>query len=280
MLQQWARQTYGIRLLIVVIPHTFGRHLNFNSHLHILVSEGGLREDRTAWKSHAPLKQKALMPMWRYAVITLLREAATRGVLETDHTPHALRALLPGPVRTVVEYRRPALPEYATVSRLRGPLRPSAAHRPSVGSAATGPDIVRFVTKDTSTKRTVQTRYTLTEFLALLAHHVPDRYRHGVRLFGLLAPRLKHQTHAAIFDLPGAGTAGEATALAVGLVASTELRRRPVGGSRRSSHALGAPRRTLVGSLTAPHSRERRRRQQPAACGSCTSGPAGFSSDQ
>ena len=34
-LQQWARQTYGIRLLIAVIPHTFGRHLNFNCHLHI-----------------------------------------------------------------------------------------------------------------------------------------------------------------------------------------------------------------------------------------------------
>ena len=45
MLQQWARQKYGIRLLIVVIPHTFGRHLNFNPHLHILVSEGGLSED-------------------------------------------------------------------------------------------------------------------------------------------------------------------------------------------------------------------------------------------
>ena len=41
-LQQWARQKYGVRLMIVVIPHTFGRHLNFNSHLHILVSEGGL----------------------------------------------------------------------------------------------------------------------------------------------------------------------------------------------------------------------------------------------
>ena len=32
-LQQWARQKYGIRLMIVVIPHTFGRHLNFNCHL-------------------------------------------------------------------------------------------------------------------------------------------------------------------------------------------------------------------------------------------------------
>ena len=83
-LQQWARQKYGIRLMIVVIPHTFGRHLNFNCHLHILVSEGGLREDGTAWRARARLDKKALMPMWRYAVITLLREAARAGVLETD----------------------------------------------------------------------------------------------------------------------------------------------------------------------------------------------------
>ena len=80
-LQQWARQKYGIRLIIVVIPHTFGRHLNFNCHLHILVSEGGLREDGTAWRRRAPLDRKALMPMWRYAVITLLREAARAGFL-------------------------------------------------------------------------------------------------------------------------------------------------------------------------------------------------------
>ena len=33
-LQQWARQKYGVRLMIVVIPHTFGRHLNLNCHLH------------------------------------------------------------------------------------------------------------------------------------------------------------------------------------------------------------------------------------------------------
>jgi len=28
--------------MIIVIPHTFGHHLKFNCHLHILVSEGGL----------------------------------------------------------------------------------------------------------------------------------------------------------------------------------------------------------------------------------------------
>jgi len=32
------------RRVIVVFPHTFGRHLNFNCYLHMLVSEGGWRE--------------------------------------------------------------------------------------------------------------------------------------------------------------------------------------------------------------------------------------------
>ena len=78
--------------MIVIIPHTFGRHLNFNCHLHILVSQGGLREDGTQWCARARLDRKALMPMWCYAVITLLREAARAGVLETDLTA-ASRAL-------------------------------------------------------------------------------------------------------------------------------------------------------------------------------------------
>ena len=65
--------------MIVVIPDTFGRHLNFNCHLHILVSEGGLREDGTQWCARARLDRKALMPMWRYAVIALLREAERAG---------------------------------------------------------------------------------------------------------------------------------------------------------------------------------------------------------
>ena len=62
---------------------------------------------------------------------------------------------------------------------------------------------IRFVTKDTRSKRTVETTYTLAAFLSALAHHVPDRYRHNVRYFGLLAPRVKSQTHDAVFALLG-----------------------------------------------------------------------------
>src|SRR5258705_10460476 len=62
-------------------------------------------------------------------------------------------------------------------------------------------DEVTFSTRDTKTKQVVETRYTMTEFVSTLVHHIPDRYRHNVRHFGLLAPRLKARSHDLIFRL-------------------------------------------------------------------------------
>ena len=39
--------------------------------------------------------------------------------------------------------------------------------------------------------------------MAILGEQVPDRYRHAVRHFGLLAPRSKARTSAAVFALLG-----------------------------------------------------------------------------
>ena len=49
----------------------------------------------------------------------------------------------------------------------------------------------------------VSAEYSPADFVALLAEHVPDRYRHAVRYFGLLAPRSKARTTTAIFLLLG-----------------------------------------------------------------------------
>jgi hypothetical protein len=48
---------------------------------------------------------------------------------------------------------------------------------------------VQFRTKDLKQKRVVTTRSSTEEFVAALAEHVPDRYRHAIRNFGLLAKR-------------------------------------------------------------------------------------------
>ena len=201
-LQQWARQKHGIRLLIVVIPHTFGRHLNFNCHLHILVSDGGLREDGTQWYAPAGLDRNALMPMWRYAVVTLLREALRAGVLQTDMDRGALLRLL------TVQYERwwnIDIKRFRSKKQFLG-YAGRYARRPPIAQQRLrgfGRQEIRFVTKDTRTKRTVETTYTPADFMAALANHIPDRYLHNVRYFGLLAPRAKSQTHDAVFALLG-----------------------------------------------------------------------------
>jgi|ERR1017187_6959813 hypothetical protein len=48
--------------------------------------------------------------------------------------------------------------------------------------------------------RLAPTRYLIEDFVDALATHVPDRYRHAMRRFGLLAPRT---TSAALFLLLG-----------------------------------------------------------------------------
>ena len=70
------------------------------------------------------------MPMWRYAVITLLREAARAGVLETD-MPRGERCC----GYLTAQYERwwnidvKRFKQQEAVPRLCRPLRPPAAHR-------------------------------------------------------------------------------------------------------------------------------------------------------
>jgi hypothetical protein len=61
---------------------------------------------------------------------------------------------------------------------------------------------VQFWAEDKIQKRRVNISCTPEEFVAALAD-VPDRYRHGIRYFGLLAPRTKARTSAAVFALLG-----------------------------------------------------------------------------
>ena len=58
---------------------------------------------------------------------------------------------------------------------------------------------VEFLTKDLKEKQVVTTRYLIQDFVDALAAHVPDRYRHAMRRFGLSAPRTQRTTSASLF---------------------------------------------------------------------------------
>src|SRR5882724_5925834 len=196
--QQWVKAKYGVRVLLMVVPHSFGRHLTFNAHLHMLVSAGGLNESDGRWIASLHFDKRALMHMWRYAVINYVRTALRANVLATDSSPSALKALL------VTQYERWWNIDIDQFKSKAHFLRYAGRHvrRPPIAqrrfTKITDME-VQFWTKDLREKRRVITRYSIEEFVAALADHVPDRYQHAIRYFGLLAPGSKKKTSAALF---------------------------------------------------------------------------------
>jgi hypothetical protein len=205
-IQQWISMKYGARALIIAVPHTFGGDLKFNCHVHLLVSVGGLQEDDGRWLPCLSLNKNALMQMWRYAVISHLRLALKAKVLKSDLSAQELRNLLSS------SYKNERHPQWIIfLDRIMSKahfLRYAARYvrRPPIATwrllKVTNTE-VEFVAKDTKAGLLVPTRKTLPEFVRLLAAHVPDRYRHGIRYFGLLSPRTKNLTRAALFVLLG-----------------------------------------------------------------------------
>jgi hypothetical protein len=142
------------------------------------------------------------MRLWRYAVISYLREAAAAGIVDTELSTSELHALLTAQSeRTwIIDVKRFQDKAHFLAYAGRYARRPPIAqHRFRHVDRQT----IRFVTKDTRTKRVVETAYGTAEFLETLAAHIPDRYRHNIRYFGLLAPRVKCESHDRVFALLG-----------------------------------------------------------------------------
>jgi hypothetical protein len=200
-IEQWVKLKYGARVLIMVIPHTFGAQLNFNSHLHILVSAGGLNESNGTWNDRLCFDKRKLMHMWRFAVLTFLRAALKAGALESELPPNQLRSILADQYRwwsVHVDYFQSKTHFLRYAGRYARRL-PIAQHRLQEITS----EKVRFWVKDKKLKKRVISESSPAEFVAMLAEHVPERYRHSVRHFGLLAPRSKAQTSSALFALLG-----------------------------------------------------------------------------
>ena len=203
MIQQWVKDRYGVRVLIMVVPHTFGAHLNFNCHLHILVSTGGLQESQGRWISRIHFPKLPLMRMWKYVVITYLREAIKANVLKSDLDAKEVRKMLETQYERdfwIVDVDPCESKQHFLGYAARYVRRPPIAQRRFLKVTERE---VEFLTKDKRLRRVVTTRYSIEQFIALWADQVPDRYRHAIRYFGLLAPGTKSRTWAALFVLLG-----------------------------------------------------------------------------
>jgi hypothetical protein len=205
-LQQWGKLRGGVELAIMVIPHTFGAKLNFNPHLHMLVSAGGLKESDGRWVRGSVLEptedKNALMQMWRFAVVSCLRVAHQAGIVTSNLSRRQQHQSLQTQYDRWwnIHIDRFASKEHFLRYAGRYVRRPPIAQHRLLRISKRA---VEFWAKDKKQKRNVIISLTPEEFVASLADHVPDHYRHAVRYFGLLAPASRSRAWAGVFVLLG-----------------------------------------------------------------------------
>jgi Putative transposase len=146
------------------------------------------------------------MRMWRDTVIDHLRNALKAKVLKSDlSTSHVQRLLAtafyskkhPRWIISISEIESKShFLRYAARYVRRPPIAMWRLRNVSRGG-------VTFMAKDTKEGKMVPTKRPLPAFVRMLAAHVPNRYQHAIRYFGLLAPRSKNKTHAGLFLLLG-----------------------------------------------------------------------------
>jgi hypothetical protein len=191
---------HGLRLGVIAILHTFNGRLEFNSHVHTMVTGGGLNKSSDTWIPRVYYYQDRLMRAWQRAVIALLRTALRAGQLRTELTPDQTEGLLAHLEECWWSIKIQSFEDKCHFLQYAGRYvrRPPIAQRRITWI---GRQTVRFWYNDKKLRRRVYVQSSLEEFIDRWAQHIPESYQHAVRSFGLFAPRTLGRTSAAVFAI-------------------------------------------------------------------------------
>nr|WP_244886742.1 IS91 family transposase [Endozoicomonas montiporae] len=187
--------------------HTFGRDLKCNVHVHLSITCGGLTDDKNTWKEIFFSKQ-VLMPMWRYEVINLLRQAFIRGELEL---PKSLKKA--GASKTtfnrwldthykkswIVHFAKPSKNHHRNIKYLGRYLK-----RPALSMSRLkhydGKEVI-FSYLNHATKQYLRFTSGVEDFIKRLVQHIPDKGFRMIRYYGFLATRVRSKLLPKVYDL-------------------------------------------------------------------------------
>ena len=197
------RAKYGLRVGVIAVPHTFNGKLEFNSHVHTMVTGGGLCGSSGSWVSRVYYERDPLMEAWRRAVIALLRAALRADQLCTKMTVDQMEEYAHPAGETLVEHQDSIVRGQMAFPAIRRSLRKAATHRAASHHLHRGANRQVLVQRQEAAVAGVEVQCSLEEFIDRWAQHIPEGYQHAVRSFGLFAPRALGQTSAAIFAILG-----------------------------------------------------------------------------
>lgn len=179
---------HKIRPGIILTLHTFGSKLEFNPHVHMIVTMGGLTEGGE-WKDYDYIPYKMLRVNWQNAVLKLIRRVLSpeekkevQPQLQRAYTRNAEGFYVNAPKRSRTNVKK--ILQYISRYMKRGPI---ALNRIIMYDG----DIVMFRYHDKRTN-TEETEIMLAkEFIAALIRHIPDKNFKTIRRYGLYSRRIK-----------------------------------------------------------------------------------------
>jgi hypothetical protein len=170
---------------IITVVHTFGRNLDFNPHVHVLMTQGGLDDDAN-WVDVNFLPYPKLRKQWQYYLLTQLRKVLP----ETDDTSKFIGKLF-------VKY---ANGFYVNAENKMDDPRKAAKYvgryiaRPAISeSRIQGYDgkTVAFSYVDHDTGKTKSKILPVLQFIGRLVMHIPKKGYQMVKRYGLYARHIR-----------------------------------------------------------------------------------------
>jgi hypothetical protein len=181
---------------IYLAPHTFGRDLKNNLHIHLSTTVGGLSLDHTKWIDGAYFHHESLKKQWKYAIVSLIRSEFKAGKLSFPKPIAGLarngelnRLLDTLWAKTwVVELGEQTTEHKNTVGYIGKYLKRPPLSETRIKSY--DGHSVTFEYLDHYTGETADMTLPAPDFIGRLVTHIPERYFKSVRYYGFLSNRL------------------------------------------------------------------------------------------
>jgi hypothetical protein len=204
----WAKEQKNCIPGIIAVMHTFGKTLEINPHIHIIVSCGGLSANHAQWIRLPIFPEKVLKARWKYNVISFIRTSFKNNTLS-----------LTKPLKLFISY--PAFNSFLNMLYQRyiwyvhiGKKLTSLfftvqyvgryTKRPVLAEtriSAYDGTIVSFWYDDKNLQEKVFIHLPVQEFIKRIIRHIPDKFFKQIRYFGFFAHRVKTKSCAAVLRI-------------------------------------------------------------------------------
>lgn len=196
---------------VVCVLHTFGSQLNFNCHIHVLYTLGGLTAENPKWKSHEFIPVKTLKSRFKARLLHYLR---TEFKNNTVTVPKYVKNNWSNKFNTSVFYNvQNALYKNNWYLRVGEKLDNVVltvgyigryAKRPAMSETrikyySKSENIIKLEYRDKNTNENKLIVMSAMDFIGLLIRHIPEKHFHVIRYYGMYANARKNKIFKIIY---------------------------------------------------------------------------------